>query len=101
MDSTATSADARLIDSGDVDATLASAASVVRATYHYPYQMHGSVGTSCAVADMQGDRATLWSATQSAYPTRNTTASILGLKQENVRVIWRGSGVTASTAPTR
>ena len=87
------SADSRLIDSGDVDATLASAASVVRATYHYPYQMHGSVGTSCAVADVQGDRATLWSATQSAYPTRNTTASILGLKQENVRVIYRrGSG---------
>ena len=30
--------------------------------------MHGSIGTSCAVADVQGDRATVWSATQSAYP---------------------------------
>ena len=65
--------------------------SVVRATYQ-PYQMHGSMGTSCAVADVQGGKATIWSATQSAYPTRNT-ASILGLKQENVRVIFtRGSG---------
>ena len=64
-----------------------------RATYQHPYQMHGSVGTSCAVADVQADKATLWSATQSAYPTRNTTASILGLKPENVRVIYRrGSG---------
>ena len=43
-------------------------------TYHHPYQMHGSIGSSCAVADVQADKATLWSATQSAYPTRNTTA---------------------------
>ncbi len=86
-------ADARLVDSGDVDAALASAASVVKATYQHPYQMHGSVGTSCAVADVQNERATLWSATQSAFPTRNTTAALLGLKQENVRVIYRrGSG---------
>ena len=31
-----------------------SAARVVKATYHYPYQMHGSLGTSCAVADVRG-----------------------------------------------
>ncbi|HKE85877.1 MAG TPA: molybdopterin cofactor-binding domain-containing protein [Vicinamibacterales bacterium] len=86
-------ADTLLVDSGDVDATLKSAATVVRATYQHPYQMHGSIGSSCAVADVQGDKATLWSATQSAYPTRNTTATLLGLKQENVRVIYtRGAG---------
>ena len=33
--------------------------------------MHGSMGTSCAVADVQGDKATIWSPTQSAYPTRS------------------------------
>jgi CO/xanthine dehydrogenase Mo-binding subunit len=55
--------------------------------------MHGSIGTSCAVADVQADRATLWSATQSAFPTRNTSAAILGLKPESVRVIYtRGAG---------
>jgi CO/xanthine dehydrogenase Mo-binding subunit len=87
------SADALLVDSGDVDATLKSAATVLRATYQHPYQMHGSMGSSCAVADVQGDKATLWSATQSAYPTRNTTAMLLGLKQENIRVIYtRGAG---------
>ena len=87
------STDTLLVDSGDVDATLKSAATVLRATYQHPYQMHGSIGSSCAVADVQGDKATLWSATQSAYPTRNTTAMLLGLKQENVRVIYtRGAG---------
>ncbi len=86
------SAESRPIDSGDVDASLA-ATTVIRATYQHPYQMHGSIGTSCAVADVQADRATLWSATQSAYPTRNTSAAILELKPESVRVIYRrGSG---------
>jgi len=87
------SIDALLVDSGDVDTTLASAATVLRATYLHPYQMHGSIGSSCAVADVQADKATLWSATQSAYPTRNTTAAILGMKPDTVRVIYtRGAG---------
>jgi nicotinate dehydrogenase subunit B len=87
------STDTLLVDSGDVDKTLASAATVLRATYHHPYQMHGSIGTSCAVADVQADKATVWSATQSVFPTRNTTAAILGLKPESVRVIYtRGAG---------
>ena len=60
--------DTLLVDSGDVDARLAAAATVLRSTYHHPYQMHGSIGSSCAVADVQGDKATLWSATQSAFP---------------------------------
>jgi nicotinate dehydrogenase subunit B len=87
------STDTLLVDSGDVDKTLGSAATVLRATYHHPYQMHGSIGSSCAVADVQSDKATLWSATQSAFPTRNTTAAILGMKPELVRVIYtRGAG---------
>ena len=87
------STDTLLVDSGDVDKTLASAAITLRATYHHPYQMHGSIGTSCAVADVQTDKTTLWSASQSAFPTRNTTAAILGVKPESVRVIYtRGAG---------
>jgi CO/xanthine dehydrogenase Mo-binding subunit len=89
----APSTDRLLVDSGGVDTTLASSATVLRATYHHPYQMHGSIGSSCAVADVQADKATLWSATQSAFPMRNTTAAILKLRQEAVRVIYtRGAG---------
>jgi CO/xanthine dehydrogenase Mo-binding subunit len=85
--------DTLLVDSGDVDAKLTAASTVLKATYHHPYQMHASMGSSCAVADVQGDKATIWSATQSAFPTRNTSAMLLGLKQENVRVIYvRGAG---------
>ena len=66
---------------------------MLHAKYVYPHQMHGSVGASCAVADVKADRATVWSATQSVYPTRSIVAKLLGLPLDNVRVIYvRGSG---------
>jgi nicotinate dehydrogenase subunit B len=85
--------DPLLVDSKDVEQQLANASTVLRATYVYPHQMHGSVGTSCAVADVTADRATVWSATQSVYPTRSIVAKLLGLSLDSVRVIYvRGSG---------
>jgi CO/xanthine dehydrogenase Mo-binding subunit len=87
------SRDVLVVNSKDVEQQLAGAHTVVRATYAYPYQMHGSVGTSCAVADVKPDHATVWSATQSAYPTRSIVAKLLGLPLDGVRVIYvRGSG---------
>ena len=85
--------DTLLVDSGDLDEKFTGATTVVKATYHHPYQMHGSMGSSCAVADVRGDSATLWSPTQGVWFMRNTAAMVLGLKPENVRVIFtRGSG---------
>ena len=85
--------DTLLVNSKDVDQKLAEAATVVKATYYHPYQMHGSVGSSCAVADVQGNKATVWSPTQGVWHQRATLAMLLGLKPENVRVIFRrGSG---------
>ena len=84
--------DTLMVDSGDVDSKLSGAA-VVKATYLHPYQMHGSMGSSCAVADVQGEKATIYSATQAVWYQKNTSAMILGLKPENIRVIFRrGSG---------
>src|SRR4029434_3110461 len=60
-----------------------------KATYLYPYQMHGSFASSCAVADVQGERATIWSASQAVYPLRDSAAMVLGLRSENVHVIFR------------
>lgn len=85
--------DVLLLDSKDVEQQLAKASRVLRATYAYPHQMHGSVGASCAVADVKADKATVWSATQSVYPTRSIVAKLLRLPPDNVRVIYvRGSG---------
>jgi nicotinate dehydrogenase subunit B len=85
--------DTLMVASKDVDQKLAGAATVLKATYYHPYQMHGSMGSSCAVADVQSDKATIYSPTQAVWYQRNTSAMILGLKPENVRVIFRrGSG---------
>ena len=87
------SRDTLLVDSKDVEQKLATATAVVKATYLHPYQMHGSVGSSCAVADVQGDKATIWSPTQGVHPHRHTAAMVLGLRPENVRVVFRmGAG---------
>jgi nicotinate dehydrogenase subunit B len=87
------SRDVALVDSGDTAQKLAGAASVLKTTYYHPYQMHGSVGSSCSVADVQGDKATIYSATQAVWYQKQTSAMVLGLKPENVRVIFRrGSG---------
>jgi nicotinate dehydrogenase subunit B len=87
------SRDAFVVDSRNVDETLAKSAAVLKATYLHPYQMHGSMGSSCAVADVQGNSARVWSATQSAYPTRSGVALVLGIPADNVRVIFtRGAG---------
>ncbi len=87
------SRDVLVVDSKNIEQRLAAARTVLRATYLYPFQMHGSLGTSCAVADVQRDHATIWSATQSVYPTRSVVAELLRLPLESVRVVYvRGSG---------
>lgn len=87
------SRDGYVVNSKDVEEKLASAASVLKATYLHPYQMHGSMGTSCAVADVQGTKATVWSPTQSPYATRSGVAMLLGLPPDDVHVVYtRGSG---------
>jgi nicotinate dehydrogenase subunit B len=85
--------DTLMVDSGDVGAKLSAAPTLLKATYLHPYQMHGSMGSSCAVADVQGEKAVIYSATQAVWYQKNTSAMILGLKPENIRVIFRrGSG---------
>jgi len=87
------SRDAISVSSGDVEEKLSKAATVAKATYVHPYQMHGSIGSSCAVADVKIDKATIWSSSQAVFGVRSASAKLLGLQPEAVRVIFtRGSG---------
>jgi CO/xanthine dehydrogenase Mo-binding subunit len=92
------SRDSYTVNTGDTDQMLKQATRVINATYLHPYQMHGSMGTSCAVADVRGGSgsnatATIWSATQGVYPQRDSVALLLGIPNQNVRVIFvEGSG---------
>jgi CO/xanthine dehydrogenase Mo-binding subunit len=87
-------AQARLLaNDGDVAKALAGAAKVLEATYYYPYQLHGSMGPSCAIADVKADEATVWSPTQGVYPLRSAVARMLGFRDQQVHVIYKeGSG---------
>ena len=80
-------------EAGDANAALRSATRPVRATYRWPFQLHASIGPSCAVADVRGDNATVYSATQGAHQLVAPIAALLGMPAEGVRVIFtEGSG---------
>jgi CO/xanthine dehydrogenase Mo-binding subunit len=85
---TSPSTERELSVKGDVAAALAGAAKRVHATYRWPYQMHASIGPSCAVADVHGDGATIWSGTQGAHNLAGAIAALLELPPEKVHVIW-------------
>lgn len=87
------SRDTLVVDSGDVEAKLATATHTLRSTYTYPFQMHGSIGSSCAVADVQSGKTTIWAASQNVYALRGSSATLLGVPPESVHVVFtRGSG---------
>ena len=85
--------DAYTVRTPDVDENLAKAAKVVKQTYLHPFQKHGSLGTSCAVADVKATTATIWCSSQGVYPQRDSVARVLNLTNTNIRVIYvEGSG---------
>lgn len=64
-----------------------AAARTLEATYTRPYQIHGSIGPSCAVAQMSDGMMTVWTHTQGVFPDRQAIAEMLGMPQEKVRCI--------------
>jgi len=65
----------------------------IEATYTRPYQSHGSVGPSCAVAQLADGAMTVWSHTQGVYPDRQAIADMLRMPPASIRVIHvEGSG---------
>ncbi|MFG1290291.1 molybdopterin cofactor-binding domain-containing protein [Xanthobacter versatilis] len=76
-----------LHERGDPDAARAAAAETLDRTYVWPYQMHASIGPSCAVADVGADGATIWAGTQNPYPLRMDIALLLGLPEEAVEIV--------------
>jgi nicotinate dehydrogenase subunit B len=76
-----------LIDKGDVDAAIAAADRPMQRTYIWPYQMHGSIGPSCAVADVRDDLVRVWSGTQNPHPLRADLAILLQRPEHEIDVI--------------
>jgi nicotinate dehydrogenase subunit B len=78
----------KAVDKGDAANALTQAKKTYQGTYRWPFQMHGMIGPSCAIADVKGDKATIWSGPQGPFRTRSTVATLLQIPEQNVRIIY-------------
>ena len=76
-----------LKNTGDVEAALAASAKPMPRTYVWPYQMHASIGPSCAVADHQDVRIRVWSGTQNPHILRGDLAKLVDRPEGEIDVI--------------
>ena len=59
----------------------------VRAVYERPYQMHGSLAPSAALARLADGVLTVWTHSQGLYPLGAAIAEIIGLARASVEVV--------------
>jgi nicotinate dehydrogenase subunit B len=73
--------------------TGAAGARQLEASYTRPYLAHGSIGPSCAVAQLQDGIMTVWTHVQGVFPTRQAIAQMLNLSADKVRCVHvQGAG---------
>ena len=78
---------------GNLDAGFSQSQKKYEATYYWPLQLHGMMGPPCALADVRGDKATIWTGTQGPFRTRDSIAKMLNIPPKNVHLLYReGSG---------
>ncbi|WP_415500088.1 molybdopterin cofactor-binding domain-containing protein [Acetobacter sp.] len=76
-----------VLDRGAVDTALEGLAHRMDRDYHWPYQMHGSIGPSCSVADWQDGHLTVWSGTQNPHMLRADLALLMGMSTRDISII--------------
>ena len=58
----------------------------LKAEYRKPFVCHASIGPSCALAQMKGDRLEVWSHTQGIFGLRQEIAMVLRMPEERITV---------------
>ena len=79
-----------LVDEGDVQAALDRAGTVLQREYLWPYQLHASIGPSCAVAQWapeDGIGLRVWAGSQNPHVLRADLAKLMGLADLEVDVV--------------
>ncbi len=68
-------------------------------TYLNDYVAHAPIEPHAAVANVQGDKVTVWASTQQPYPARDAVAKLLGIPTKNVRLmpVFLGGGFGGKT----
>ena len=60
---------------------------LLRASYSRPFQLHASIGPSCALAQLIDGRYTVWTHSQGVFPLREALAELLGADKESIHCI--------------
>jgi isoquinoline 1-oxidoreductase beta subunit len=78
---------------GDVDAALAGAAKVVRASYSYPFIAHAPLEPQNCTASFRDGKLEIWAPTQNPAPARTLVSQALGISPDDVAIhLIRGGG---------
>jgi nicotinate dehydrogenase subunit B len=76
-----------VLDQGNVKDALAQASERMTRTYLWPYQIHGSIGPSCGLADYSEEGIRVWSGTQNPHMLRADLAWLLEYPEERIDII--------------
>ncbi|HKR86342.1 MAG TPA: molybdopterin cofactor-binding domain-containing protein [Terriglobales bacterium] len=101
LQKTARTAGKVIRNQGDVDAEFAKGGKTLEADYYAPHLAHVSMEPPVALADVQGDRAVIWTSTQNPQAVQEVVAAQLGIPQENVicHVALLGGGFGRKSKP--
>ena len=88
---------------GDPDGAFAAAPIRLEATYTTPIEHHNPMEMHATIARWDGDRLTVWTATQGISGAQSSLAALFGIEPDNVHVICPyvggGFGSKGSTRP--
>lgn len=85
---------------GDIDAGYKLADKVFETEYVDPYIAHAPIETHTALARFEGDKVTVWAATQTPFGLQDGIVNTFGMPREKVRVItpYVGGGFGGKSA---
>jgi nicotinate dehydrogenase subunit B len=63
------------------------ASTIIEETYLDGYKAHSPIEPHTAVVKIEGDKVTVWPSSQTPFPAKEEVAEVLGIPEENVRVI--------------
>jgi len=73
--------------SGDLESGRQLSEKIFESEFHDPYLAHATIETHTALAQIEGDKLTVWAATQSPFGLQDGLVRELGFPREKVRVI--------------
>lgn len=85
---------------GDLEAGRQMSAKTFESEFHAPYLAHATIETHTALAQVEGDKVTVWASTQSPFGLKDSLAREMNMPPEKIRVItpFVGAGFGGKSA---